>query len=139
MFFVCHLHFDRVKRSSSGWMAVTSITHHYYMITNKFENLHAPQRKINRDAMINKKLEWPLVLTRGRWKSSLNACSIVNWVFLTLKVVLQRSFSTHSFHILEESLNACCIFDVKWFFSSCIMQANATYKLIWFFARSLCE
>ena len=28
-------------------MAVTSITHHYFMITNKFENLLALQRKIN--------------------------------------------------------------------------------------------
>ena len=39
MFFVSHLNFDPVKRPSSGWMAVISITHHYYMITNKFEDL----------------------------------------------------------------------------------------------------
>ena len=43
VFFISHLYFDGVKRPSSGWMAVTSITHHYYMITNKFENLHALQ------------------------------------------------------------------------------------------------
>ena len=49
-FFVCHLYFDRVKRPSSGWMA--GITHHYYMITNKFENLHALQRKINTCALL---------------------------------------------------------------------------------------
>ena len=52
MFFVSHLYFGRVKRPSSGWMAVTSITHHYYMITNKFENLHALQRKINTRALL---------------------------------------------------------------------------------------
>ena len=52
MFFVSHLYFDRVKRPSSGWMAVTTITHHYYMITNKFENLHALQRKINTRALL---------------------------------------------------------------------------------------
>ena len=52
MFFVSHLYFDRVKRPSSGWMAVTSITHHYYMITNKFENLHVLQRKINTRALL---------------------------------------------------------------------------------------
>ena len=39
MFFVSHLNFDPVKRPSSGWMAIISITHHYYMITNKFEDL----------------------------------------------------------------------------------------------------
>ena len=33
-------------------MAVTSITHHYNMITNKFENLHALQRKINTRALL---------------------------------------------------------------------------------------
>ena len=33
-------------------MAVTSFTHHYYMITNKFENLHALQRKINTRALL---------------------------------------------------------------------------------------
>ena len=33
-------------------MAVTSITDHYYMITNKFENLHALQRKINTRALL---------------------------------------------------------------------------------------
>ena len=52
MFFVSHLYFGRVKRPSSGWMAVTSITHHYNMITNKFENLHALQRKINTRALL---------------------------------------------------------------------------------------
>ena len=41
MFFVSHLNFDPVKRPSSGWMAIISITHHYYMITNKFEDLLA--------------------------------------------------------------------------------------------------
>ena len=52
MFFVSHLYFDRVKRPSSGWMAVTSITHHYYTITNKFENLHALQRRINTRSLL---------------------------------------------------------------------------------------
>ena len=52
MFFVSHLYFDRVKRPSSGWVAVTSITHHYYIIRNKFENLHALQRKINTRALL---------------------------------------------------------------------------------------
>ena len=52
MFSVSHLYFGRLKRPSSGWMAVTSITHHYYMITNKFENLHALQRKINTCALL---------------------------------------------------------------------------------------
>ena len=33
-------------------MAVTNITHHYYMITNKFEKLHALQRKINTRALL---------------------------------------------------------------------------------------
>ena len=33
-------------------MAVKSITHHYYMITNKFENLHALQMKINTRALL---------------------------------------------------------------------------------------
>ena len=51
-FFVSHLYFDRVKRPSSGWMAVTSITHYYYMITKKFENLHALQRKIKARALL---------------------------------------------------------------------------------------
>ena len=52
MLFVSHLYFDRVKRPSSGWVAVTSITHHYYMKTKKFENLHALQRKINTSALL---------------------------------------------------------------------------------------
>ena len=52
MFFVSHLYFGRVKRPSSGWMAVTSITHHYNMITNKSENLHTLQRKINTRALL---------------------------------------------------------------------------------------
>ena len=33
-------------------MAVTSITQHYYTITNKFENLHALQRKINTRSLL---------------------------------------------------------------------------------------
>ena len=33
-------------------MAITSITHHYYVITNKFENLHALQRKISTRALL---------------------------------------------------------------------------------------
>ena len=52
MFFVSHLYFGRVKRPSSGRMAVTSITHHYNMITNKSENLRALQRKINTRALL---------------------------------------------------------------------------------------
>ena len=49
-----HLYLVRVKRPSSLalGMAVTSITHHYYMITNKFENLHALERKTNTFAFI---------------------------------------------------------------------------------------
>ena len=34
-------------------MAVTSITHHYYMITNKFENLHALQSRINTRGLLS--------------------------------------------------------------------------------------
>ena len=52
MFLVSHLCFDRVKRRSSGWMAVASITYYDYIITNKFENLHALQRKINTRALL---------------------------------------------------------------------------------------
>ena len=48
-----HLYFDRVIRPSSGWMGVTCITHHYYVIMNKFENLHALQRKINTRALFS--------------------------------------------------------------------------------------
>ena len=33
-------------------MVVISITHHYYIITNKFENLHAPQRNMNTRALL---------------------------------------------------------------------------------------
>ena len=50
MFFISHLYFDHVKRPSSGWMAVTSITHQKRM--NKFENLHVPQRKINTPVLL---------------------------------------------------------------------------------------
>ena len=35
-----------------GEWPVTSITHHYYMIRNKFENLHVLQRKVNTRALL---------------------------------------------------------------------------------------
>ena len=63
-----HLCFDRVKRPSSGWMAVTRITHHYYMITNKFENLNALQRKINTRALLPGAR--PLILKPCGWIQS---------------------------------------------------------------------
>ena len=52
MCFVSHLYFDRIKLPSSGWMAVTSITRHYYYTITNNENLHALQRKINARALL---------------------------------------------------------------------------------------
>ena len=54
-----HLDCDRVKRPSSGWMTVTSITHHYYIINLNlnlndvnFKNAYLKEKNTERNKII---------------------------------------------------------------------------------------